>query len=412
MQTNLASWVRDTELGKEADEILRRCVHCGFCLATCPTYQVLGDERDSPRGRIYLIKEVLEGATPTTSTQQHLDRCLTCRNCETTCPSGVQYGKLIDIGRKVVDERVQRPLSERVQRTALRKLVTSPAFKPALEAGRLVRSLLPETLKGKVPERRRAGSLPADPQKFSRQVLILSGCVQPAMMPSIDAATMRLLAALDIGVQIVAESGCCGAVNFHLDPQDDALDQIRANAVACPPLIESGRAEAIVMNASGCGAMVREYGHYLRHDPRYAEKAAKVSEKVVDIAEIIAPHTETLREMMGSLPERPAFHPPCTLQHWQKLRELTERVLDELGFDLQPFNESHLCCGAAGTYSVTQPELSRTLRDRKLDAIGDARPDAILSSNIGCITHLQSGTETPVHHWIEVVDQALSATAS
>lgn len=408
MQTNLASWVRNTEIGKEADEILRRCVHCGFCLATCPTYQVLGDERDSPRGRIYLIKEVLEGATPTTATQRHLDRCLTCRNCETTCPSGVQYGKLIDIGRKVVDERVQRPLGERMQRTALRKLVTSSVFKPALEAGRAVRPLLPETLKAKVPVRRGAGQLPSSTQTYSRHVLMLAGCVQPAMIPAIDAATMRVLAALGVGTKIVAESGCCGAVNFHLDAQEAALDQMRANIDAWYPYIESGQAEAIVMNASGCGAMVREYGHYLRYDPRYAEKAAKISEKVMDIAEFIAPHTTELRNKMGPLPARPAFHPPCTLQHWQKLRTQTERVLSELGFQLQPFNEAHLCCGAAGTYSVTQPELSRTLRDRKLDAIGNARPDTIVSSNIGCITHLQSGTDTPVRHWIEVVDQALT----
>lgn len=407
MQTNLASWVRDTDLGKEADDILRRCVHCGFCLATCPTYQILGDERDSPRGRIYLIKEVLEGTAPTRATQLHLDRCLTCRNCESTCPSGVQYGKLVDIGRKIVDEQVQRPLSQRVQRTMLRKLVTSPVFEPAIKAGRMVRPLLPESLKGKIPALRPAGTLPENTGQYERQVVMLAACAQPAMIPAIDAATMRVLAALGIGTQVVAESGCCGAVSFHLDAQDAALAQMRANIDAWLPLLESGQAEAIVMNASGCGAMVREYAHHLRHDPSYAEKAAKVSAKVVDIAEIIAPHTAELRDMLGGLPARPAFHPPCTLQHWQGLRELNERVLTDLGFDLQPFCESHLCCGSAGTYSVTQPELSQALRDRKLNAIQKAKPDAIVSSNIGCITHLQSGSETPVRHWIEVVDQAL-----
>lgn len=407
MQTNLASWVRDTDLGKEADEILRRCVHCGFCLATCPTYQVLGDERDSPRGRIYLIKEVLEGNTPTEATQRHLDRCLTCRNCETTCPSGVQYGKLIDIGRKIVDEKVQRPLAQRVQRTSLRKLVTSSVFDPALEAGRMLRPLLPKTLQAKVPRKRPAGKLPENPQKHARQVLMLAGCVQPAMIPAIDAATMRVLDRLGIGTRIVAESGCCGAVNFHLDAQDAALEQMRANIDAWLPLLESGQAEAIVMNASGCGAMVREYDHHLRHDPEYAEKAAKIVAKTLDIAEIVAPHTAELRHHIQQLPARPAFHPPCTLQHWQRLRELNERVLSELGFDLKPFCDAHLCCGAAGTYSVTQPELSRTLRDRKLKSISDVQADTIVSSNIGCITHLQSGTDTPVRHWIEVVDQAL-----
>ena len=407
MQTNLASWVRDTNLGNEADEILRRCVHCGFCLATCPTYQVLGDERDSPRGRIYLIKEVLEGNTPTQATQRHLDRCLTCRNCETTCPSGVQYGKLVDIGRKVVDEQVQRPLGQRAQRAVLRTLLTSPAFEPAVKAGRMLRPFLPETLKGKVPELRPAGQLPVNPQQHARQVLMLSGCVQPALVPAIDAATMRVLAALGIGTRIVAESGCCGAVSFHLDAQDAALAQMRANIDAWWPLLQSGQAEAIVMNASGCGAMVREYAHHLRHDPDYAEKAGLITEKVVDVAEIVAPHTNELRAMMGELPVRPAFHPPCTLQHWQGLRPLSERVLTELGFDLLPFAESHLCCGAAGTYSVTQPELSQTLRDRKLNALDAVKPDAIISSNMGCISHLQSGTDTPVRHWIEVVDQAL-----
>lgn len=407
MQTNLASWVRDTDLGNEADEILRRCVHCGFCLATCPTYQILGDERDSPRGRIYLIKEVLEGNAPTSSTQSHLDRCLTCRNCETTCPSGVQYGKLVDIGRKVVDEQVQRPLGQRIQRTVLRNLLTSSAFEPAVKAGRMLRPLLPDSLKGKMPALRPAGQLPDKPQQYARQVLMLAGCVQPALVPAIDAATMRVLAALGIGTRTVAESGCCGAVNFHLDAQDTALMQMRANVDAWWPLLESGLAEAIVMNASGCGAMVREYAHHLRHDPEYAEKAALITDKVVDIAEIIAPHVSQLRGMLGELPVRPVFHPPCTLQHWQGLRPLSERVLTELGFELQPFPESHLCCGAAGTYSVTQPELSQTLRDRKLNAIDGVQPDAIISSNMGCISHLQSGTDTPVRHWIEVVDQAL-----
>lgn len=411
MQTNLASWVRDTDLGKEADEILRRCVHCGFCLATCPTYQILGDERDSPRGRIYLIKEVLEGNAPTSTTQRHLDQCLTCRNCETTCPSGVEYGKLIDIGRKIVDEQVQRPMSQRLQRAALRKLITSVVFEPAVKAGRLVRPFLPNALKGKIPETRPAGVLPENPQQHGRQVLMLSGCVQPALVPAIDAATMRVLAALGIGSRIVAESGCCGAVNFHLDEQAGALDQMRRNIDAWLPLLESGQAEAIVMNASGCGAMVREYAHHLRHDPDYAEKAAKVTEKVLDVAEIIAPHATELRAKLGSFSARTAFHPPCTLQHWQGLREVNERVLTDLGFELQPFTESHLCCGAAGTYSITQPQLSQALRDRKLKAIEHAAPETIISSNMGCITHLQSGTETPVRHWIEVVDSALLSSA-
>src|SRR5690606_19270174 len=266
MQTNLASWARDTDLGNDADEILRRCVHCGFCLATCPTYQVLGDERDSPRGRIYLIKQVLEGVEPTEKTQEHLDRCLTCRNCETTCPSGVQYGALVDIGRHLVDERVERPLKQRMTRRLLRHTLNSPLFGPAMKLGRLMRPMLPEVLRNKVPQARPAGQLPANGARHSRQVIMLAGCVQPAMMPTIDAATIRVLDALDIGTRLVAGSGCCGAINFHLDAQEAALTQMRANIDAWLPLLDSGQAEAIVMNASGCGGMVKEYAHHLRHD--------------------------------------------------------------------------------------------------------------------------------------------------
>lgn len=408
MQTKLAEWAQDSNLGKDADEILRRCVHCGFCLATCPTYQVLGDERDSPRGRIYLIKQVLEGVEPTQATQTHLDRCLTCRNCETTCPSGVQYGTLVDIGREMVEQRVERPIRQRLVRGLLRRTLTSPLFGPAMTIGRMLRPMLPEVLRNKVPQARPAGSLPTDGARHARQVIMLAGCVQPAMMPTIDAATIRVLDALGIGTRVMQGAGCCGAINFHLDAQEQALDQMRANIDAWLPVLDSGQAEAIIMNASGCGAMVKEYAHHLRHDPDYVAKALRVVDKVRDVAEIVAPHSAELKEKLGSLPERTAFHAPCTLQHWQGLRGISERLLDELGFQQQPFSDSHLCCGSAGTYSVTQPELSKTLRDRKLSAIHAVEPDCIVSSNIGCITHLQSGTALPVRHWIEVVDDALT----
>ena len=408
MQTNLASWARSSEIGKEADEILRRCVHCGFCLATCPTYQILGDERDSPRGRIYLIKQVLEGVEPTQATQQHLDRCLTCRNCETTCPSGVKYGELVDIGRELVEERVQRPLKQRLIRSGLRRLLTSPLFGPALKLGRMVRPLLPAVLQAKVPDARPAGELPVS-SSHQRKVIMLAGCVQPAMMPSIDAATIRVLDAIGVGTHVAAGSGCCGAINFHLNAQDQALDQMRANIDAWVGLLDSGQAEAVVMNASGCGAMVNEYAHHLRHDAAYHAKALRVIDKVRDISELLEPHAELLKEKMAELPASVAFHPPCTLQHWQGLRHTNEKLLERLGFNLKPFNESHLCCGSAGTYSVTQPELSVSLRDRKLQNISHAQAECIVSSNIGCISHLQAGTQTPVRHWIELVDQALTA---
>lgn len=406
MQTNLASWARESDLGQDADEILRRCVHCGFCLATCPTYQILGDERDSPRGRIYLMKQVLEGIEPTAATQTHLDRCLTCRNCETTCPSGVQYGALVDIGRKIVDEKVERPLSQRLKRSALRRLLNSSMFGPALNVGRVLRPMLPEVLRNKVPQSRPAGAIPAG-ERHVRQVLMPLGCVQPDMMPSIDAATMRVLDAVGIGSRVLTGAGCCGAINFHLDAQDAALEQMRANIDVWLPLLDSGEVECIVMNASGCGAMVKEYAHHLRHDPDYVAKALRVADKVRDVAELLAPHVAQLKPKLSGLPAQAAFHPPCTLQHWQGLRGVSEQLLTDLGFNLQPFSESHLCCGSAGTYSVTQPELAKSLRDRKLQAIQAGQPECIVSSNMGCITHLQSGTATPVRHWIEVVDQAL-----
>jgi len=407
MQTHLASWAQDTELGNEADAILRRCVHCGFCSATCPTYQILGDELDSPRGRIYLIKQMLEGAEPTAATQKHLDRCLTCRNCETTCPSGVQYGHLVDIGRQVVDERVSRPLGQQLRRFMLRKGLNSSWFAPAMRLGQMLRGVLPPAIRRKVPARRSVGALP-DASRHARQVLLLAGCVQPAMMPTIDAATIRVLDAIGVGARVASSGGCCGAINFHLDALDDALAQMRANVDAWWPLVERGEIEAIVMNASGCGAMVKEYAHHLRGDPDYAERAARIVALVRDVAEVVAPQVGELKARMRSTDARTAFHPPCTLQHWQGLRPLSEKLLADLGFALQPFAETHLCCGSAGAYSVLEPDLSLSLRDRKLARIEEVRPDVIVSSNMGCIGHLQSGTQVPVRHWIEVVDERLA----
>lgn len=406
MQTDLAPWIRDTALGKEADDILRRCVHCGFCQATCPTYQIKGDELDSPRGRIYLIKQVLEGETPTRTTQEHLDRCLTCRNCETTCPSGVQYGALIDIGRQVVNEKVERPLEQKVQRAVLRRMLTSQALGPALKAGRMLKGVLPQSLQDKLPDPRPAGTVDTH-RTYTRHVILPAGCVQPHMMPSIDAATQRVLQAVGIGTVPVVASGCCGAINFHLDAQEPARHQMRANIDAWLPVLESGAAEAVVMNASGCGGMIKEYAHHLRHDPAYRDKAQRLVSYVKDIAEVLAPLADTLRDRIGALPDHMAFHPPCTLQHWQGLRAVSEQLLTTLGFKLAPFNESHLCCGSAGTYSITQPELSHQLRDRKLDHMKQAQVACVASSNIGCISHLQAGTTMPVRHWVEWVDQAL-----
>ena len=413
MQTALAPQFQDTELGREAEAILRKCVHCGFCTATCPTYQLLGDERDSPRGRIYLIKQVLEGHAPTRETQLHLDRCLTCLNCETTCPSGVQYGHLIDIGRQVVEARVARPPAEARTRALLRRGLGSPLFGPAMRLGQAVRGLLPATLRAKVPERRPAGAWPRRAQ--ARKVLLLEGCVQPSMAPGINAATARVLDAAGIECVLARGQGCCGAVKYHLADGAGGLAQMRANVDAWWPHIERGTVEAIVINASGCGAMVKDYGHLLRHEPRHAERAARVSAMARDVSELLPELVAALRGRVRPPAEVLAWHAPCSLQHGQQLRGGVEQHLGELGFKLRPAaQEAHLCCGSAGTYSVLQPELSLQLRERKLGHLLGERaaehPAAILSANIGCITHLQAGTEVPVRHWIELLDEALSAS--
>jgi glycolate oxidase iron-sulfur subunit len=413
MQTHLAPEFKNTADGQAAEAILRKCVHCGFCTATCPTYQLLGDELDGPRGRIYLIKQVLEGDMPTRKTQLHLDRCLTCRNCETTCPSGVQYGHLVDIGRKLVDERVPRPASERALRWALKEGLPSPLFALAMKLGQRVRGLLPAALKNKVPARQGAGDWPT--REHARKVLMLAGCVQPAMMPNINSATARVLDAAGIQTVVAAKAGCCGAVKFHLNDQMGGKAEMRANIDAWWPHVEveapnaAGGVEAIIMNASGCGVTVKEYGHILKDDPAYAAKAARISELTQDLSEWLPELAEKLRGKVSAKTGLLAFHPPCTLQHGQQLRGGIERHLGALGFSIKvASNESHLCCGSAGTYSVLNPEIACQLRDRKLEALGQMQPEVIVSANIGCITHLQSGTGTLVRHWVEVLDESLA----
>lgn len=404
MQTNLADFIKDTPEGQEADAILRSCVHCGFCTATCPTYQLLGDELDGPRGRIYLIKQVLEGKAATQKTQMHLDRCLTCRNCESTCPSGVQYGRLVDIGRGIVEKQVKRPLAQQLVRTALREILPRKSvFNPAMKMGQLVRPLLPAALKNKVPQARPAGVWPS--RSHARKMLLLDGCVQPAMSPNINAATARVLDALEVQLIIAPKAGCCGAIRHHLNDQDGALDDMRRNIDAWWPSVEAG-AEAIVMTASGCGVTVKEYGHLLAHDPVYAARAARISELTKDLSEILPAFEQQLVAKV-KVKKRVAYHPPCTLQHGQQIRGKVEGVLRAVGVDVTLCADSHLCCGSAGTYSVLQPELSYQLRDNKLKNLKATQADEIVSANIGCLTHLQSGTDTPVRHWIELIDGAL-----
>ncbi|NHZ42325.1 glycolate oxidase subunit GlcF [Massilia aquatica] len=408
MQTNLADFIKGTPDGDEAEAILRACVHCGFCTATCPTYQLLGDELDGPRGRIYLIKQVLEGAPVTAKTQTHLDRCLTCRNCETTCPSGVRYGRLADIGRRVVEERVRRPLAERIKRAVLKEaLPRTWIFRPAFKAGQLFRPLLSPALQDKLPSTRSAGRWPT--REHTRKMLVLQGCVQSTMAPDINAATARVLDAFGVQLLTAPKAGCCGALRYHLNDQDGGLDDMRRNIDAWWPLVERGQIEAIVMTASGCGVTVKEYGHLLAHDSAYAAKAARIAMLTRDLSEIMPQFEAELgAKLKGKVAKRVAFHPPCTLQHGQQIRGKVEGVLRAAGVDVTLCADSHLCCGSAGTYSVLQPALSKELRDRKLASLLATGPELIVSANIGCQTHLQSGTETPVAHWIELIDQALA----
>ena len=420
MQTQLAPEYKNTADGQAAEAILRKCVHCGFCTATCPTYQLLGDELDGPRGRIYLMKQVLEGHTPTRKTQLHLDRCLTCRNCETTCPSGVDYGHLLDIGRKVVDAKVPRPAAERAVRWALKEGLPSPLFAPAMALGQLVRPMLPASLQAKVPPKQNAGNWPT--RTHARKVLMLAGCVQPSMAPNINSATARVLDAAGIQTLVAPKAGCCGAVKFHLNDQDGGKAEMRANIDAWWPYLQGDGAntsgvEAIVMNASGCGVTVKEYGHILKDDPAYAAKAERISGLTRDLSELLPTIAEALQSQTPALVARIrssaptlALHPPCTLQHGQKLKGGIEEHLGALGFDIRTAsNEAHLCCGSAGTYSVLNPDLAIQLRDRKLGHLGELQREVIVSANIGCITHLQSGTQTPVRHWVEVLDAAISS---
>jgi glycolate oxidase iron-sulfur subunit len=455
MQTALAPEFRDTPDGQAAEAILRKCVHCGFCTATCPTYQLLGDELDGPRGRIYLIKQVLEGAAPTRATQIHLDRCLTCRNCETTCPSGVRYGELVDIGRAIVEARVERPAAERAARWALKQGMTSSLFAPALKVGQSLRAFLPGVLRDKVPPAAADGATAHrwPTRAHPRKVLLLMGCVQPAMMPNINSATARVLDAAGIQTVVADGAGCCGALRTHLADVEGGRADMRRNIDAWWPLVEgltgNGKVEAIVMNASGCGVTVKEYGHALAHDRAYAEKAQRIAALTRDLSELLpqivpklkarlvlprpagesgggahsspegratraaSPPPRSAGEQAGGAPVRPAsmkrlaFHPPCSLQHGQQLRNLVEPALSELGFQVELPRDSHLCCGSAGTYSVLQPTLAHQLRDRKVETLAELEAEVIVSANVGCIQHLQAGTRTPVKHWVEVLDQAL-----
>jgi len=408
MQTQLPDAFKDTHIGKEADAILRNCVHCGFCNATCPTYQQLGDELDSPRGRIYLIKQMLEGNTVTSKTQLHLDRCLTCRACETTCPSGVKYGRLVDIGREYVDQKVKRSLPSIITRKALRMVLPYPQrLKPLIKISQLLKPLLPKKLRGKIPLVQTAAALPTTIHR--RKMITLAGCAQSVIKPGTNDAALKILDQLGITLTQPPSAGCCGAVSYHLAKHAEGLGFMRRNIDAWWPLIDPASDaphEAILLTASGCGAMVKEYGDALKNDPAYANKAALVSALAKDPCEVVA--NEDLASLTLNIANKKiAFQSPCTLQHAQQLHGRVEAILIQLGFNLTAVPDGHLCCGSAGTYSILQPEMSQQLLNNKWRALISGKPDVIATANIGCQMHLESKAQVPVKHWLEIIAEAM-----
>jgi glycolate oxidase iron-sulfur subunit len=380
MYLKLHSDYEGDALAHEAAAIIKSCVHCGFCNATCPTYQEFFDERDGPRGRIYLVKHMLESGQAGDATRMHLDRCLTCRACETTCPSGVRYGRLADIGREIIEEKTQRPVIERLQRLFARKVFPHPGrVRMLLRLGRLVQWFLPSQLRRQIPPKQKL-SAPAGKQSSSqRKMIVLKGCVQAEATPRTNDAARRVLQRLGIDLLEAASAGCCGALSYHLAARDEGLDFMRRNIDAWWPLVEAG-AEAIVSTASACGVMISDYGEQLKDDPAYSTKARRVS--------------------TGK--QATAVHCPCTLSHGQKRDGSLERVLERSGIPLVESAEKHLCCGSAGTYSLLQPAISQRLLDRKLAALSAGKPEQIVTANIGCQLHLGSRSDVPVKHWIEL----------
>lgn len=402
MHTELHPQLLGSTAAQEAKAIIQACVHCGFCTATCPTYQHFHDERDGPRGRIYLIKQLLEDNTVTEKTQKHLDRCLSCRSCETTCPSGVRYGRLVDIGRELTEQRVKRSSFQQVQRWALRQILPYPArFGSLLSMGQLVRPVLPAALKAKVPPKQKPSPWPKN--SHPRRMLALAGCAQSVATPNTNAATARVLDKLGITLVEEPQAGCCGAVDYHLSAHEAGLNAMRKNIDAWWPALEAG-AEAIVLTASGCGVMVKEYGELLANDPQYAAKAKRVSELSRDISEVLL--AEDLSQLGVDRSTRTAYHCPCTLQHGLKLSGKVEKILQQAGIPLSKTKDKHLCCGSAGTYSILQANTSQQLLDKKLKALSIDNPEQIVTANVGCQLHLATKTKVPVKHWIELLDPA------
>ena len=407
MQVKLADFIRDSSAGAEAKSALQKCVHCGMCNATCPTYQLLGDELDGPRGRIYLIKKLLEGETPSPMTRLHLDRCLSCRSCETTCPSQVPYGRLVEIGRQVIDQRLSaigngRTIFNRFSRWLLREGLTRPKlFGFVLATGQSIAPLMPALIQKRIPTKRMRSKWPLVNRE--QKMVLLEGCVQESLAPNINAATARVFDKVGIECICSTKAGCCGAIRHHNGDPEGALNDMRRNIDAWMPLLEAG-ASHIVANASGCGQMIQEYGHLLKDDPDYADRAKKVSQKLLDVSEALLPYLDRLPKK--SIVDMPvAFHPPCSLQHGMKVLGVVEKILSAVGVEAKTCHDSHICCGSAGTYSISQPKIARQLRDSKIENLYATRASQFVTANIGCQMRLQGGTTTPVGHWIELVDE-------